>query len=509
MFGFGKTNTRSAGRRQVGRTLARVVPYQRPAGVHGEVLAELGRIADTDARRSPQRLEAVFFLDGQCAGLRKSLTVQYIEHATRSSKIEHQLWSALFDLTQAFLGAYYAFAREVSHHAQSAKWQQLLPELLVPPDRPPGTRRQDQAVPLRAMDSRQMDRAARAVHAGLLAPVRAPAAGARPRAAPPRRSSTSTCWSLLMQLMNAGNMTARHLEWVSSELNEWCAQLRLSLEPSSVTSFYVDLGSREGLRRRTPAPLEGRVLFLDTRPLHSVLMQNVLMLEQKIKGQPLSDRTLKRSEQLALAHQARVAGRSGIQAVGAPRRADGRRGHRRCDRRLRQDLGLPARGRPDADTVRGDRQELRRHDGARGVRPHAQRARPAGRARAAPLCAVRGARRALGSQGREPDRFSPARADERRQRGHARHARRDPAARPDAVDARHRAPDEEDDRRPRGDRPAGHRQHAGRRRSRRTAQEPRCRLFGGRRNDDDQRPHLPGPLSRAARSAKAIRPSNR
>jgi hypothetical protein len=100
--------------------------------------------------------------------------------------------------------------------------------------------------------------------------------------------------------MNAGNMTARHLEWVANELDEWAAPLRLSLEPSSVTSFYVDLGGREGLRRRTPAPLEGRVLFLDTRPLHAVLSQNVMMLEQKIKAQPLSDRTPRRSEQLGL-----------------------------------------------------------------------------------------------------------------------------------------------------------------------------------------------------------------
>ena len=44
--------------------------------------------------------------------------------------MEHQLWSALFDLTQAFLFTYYAFAREVSLHAQSPKWQLLLPELL-------------------------------------------------------------------------------------------------------------------------------------------------------------------------------------------------------------------------------------------------------------------------------------------------------------------------------------------------------------------------------------------
>ena len=87
---------------------------------------------------------------------------------------------------------------------------------------------------------------------------------------------------------------------MGSHLDEWCQSLRLTLEPSSVTSFYVDLGSRIGLRRRSPAPLEGRVLFLDTRPLHALLMQNVAVLEQKIKSQPLSEKTPRRSEQLAL-----------------------------------------------------------------------------------------------------------------------------------------------------------------------------------------------------------------
>jgi hypothetical protein len=67
-----------------------------------------------------------------------------------------------------------------------------------------------------------------------------------------------------------------------------------------VTSFYVDLASRGGLRRRGPQPLEGRVLFLDTRPLHAVLMQNVVMLDQKVRNNPLSDRTPRRAEQLSL-----------------------------------------------------------------------------------------------------------------------------------------------------------------------------------------------------------------
>ena len=300
MFTFGK-NLRDplADVKSVQRWLASF-PANDPLALHGEVLTELGRIAEPTARRTPQRLEATFYLDAQCAAVRKSLTVQYIEHATRSSKVEHQLWSALFDLTQAFLFAYYAFAREVSSHAQSPKWQQQLPELVCRQivhmglDAKIRLYRYEQWIPAKWAElhslftlacSRQIER------------------GQLPRAGISNGSTTiehEYLIALLLQLMNAGNMTARHLEWVANELDEWCAPLRLSLEPSSVTSFYVDLGSREGLRRRTPGPLEGRVLFLDTRPMHSVLTQNVLMLEQKIKAQPLSDRTPKRTEQLGL-----------------------------------------------------------------------------------------------------------------------------------------------------------------------------------------------------------------
>src|SRR5207302_6334740 len=105
---------------------------------------------------------------------------------------------------------------------------------------------------------------------------------------------------LLLQLMNAGNLSPRYVEWVADQLSEWCAPLRLNIESSTVSSFYVDLGSRTGLKRRGPQPLEGRVLFLDTRPLHAVLMQNVVMLEQKVRNDPLSERTSRRAEQLNL-----------------------------------------------------------------------------------------------------------------------------------------------------------------------------------------------------------------
>jgi hypothetical protein len=299
MFGFGKTiRDPLADFRSAEKWLASF-PVADPLALHTEVISELGRMAEPAAKRTPQRLEAIFRVDAQCTNMRKNLTAQYIEHSSRSSKIEHQLWSALFDLTQAFLVTYNAFALEVSKHMQSAKWQQLLPELVgrqimhMGLDAKVRLYRYEQWIPAKWAElhahftlacSRQIERQQLIVG--------------------PNGHATTIeheyLFTLLLQLMNAGNMTARHLEWVAGELDEWAAPLRLSLEPSSVTSFFVDLASREGLRRRLPQPLEGRVLFLDTRPLHATLMQNVVMIEQKIKAQPLSERTGKRSEQLGL-----------------------------------------------------------------------------------------------------------------------------------------------------------------------------------------------------------------
>ena len=299
MFGIRKSSRDPlADEKSAERWLA-AFPESDPLAMHAGVMAELAQISESAAKRTPARLETVFYVDRRVDGMRRTLTSQYIEHANRSAKIEHQLWSALFDLTQAFLLAYQSFAREVMSHAQSAKWQLMLPALVgrqiihLGLDAKIRLYRYEQWIPAKWAElhalftlacSRQIERQQIVMSTG---------------------GSTTTIEheylvALLLQLMNSGNMTARHLEWVAGEIDEWCAPLRLTLEASSVTSFYVDLSSREGFKRRTPGPLEGRVLFLDTRPLHAVLMQNVIMLEQKIKSQPLSERTARRSEQLSL-----------------------------------------------------------------------------------------------------------------------------------------------------------------------------------------------------------------
>ncbi len=299
MFGFGKTlkdplaDARSAERWLVG------FPADDPLAMHAGVLSALGRLTEREAKRTPARLEAVFQVDLHTDPLRKSLTAQYLEHGNRSTRIENQLWQALFDLTQGFLLCYQAFAREVSAHAQSQKWQSLLPELVARQiihqglDAKIRLFRYEQWIPAKWIDLHSLFQMACSAQIER-----------HPVAVLPDGAVTAIEHEylrvLVLHLMNSGNLTPRHLEWVADQLSEWCAPLHLNIEASTATSFHVDLSSKAGLKRRGPQPLEGRVLFLDTRALHAVLMQNVVMLDQKVRNNPLSDRTPRRADQLNL-----------------------------------------------------------------------------------------------------------------------------------------------------------------------------------------------------------------
>jgi cyclic-di-GMP-binding protein len=299
MFGFGRsTKDPLAEKKTVERWLASF-PSGDPLGPHSAILTELGVLAEQNSQRTPTRLEAVFHLDALSEPLRRSLTAQYLEHGNRSTRVESQLWQALFDETQAFLLCYQAFGRDILGRGQNNKWQTLLPELLARQITHQGVDakirlyRYEQWIPARWAELHTLFQTACAARIERV-PVGTLADGML------TTIEQEYLRVLLLQLMNAGNLAPRHVQWVADQLSEWCAPLRLTLEAPTLTSFYVDLGDRAGLRRRNPQPLEGRVLFLDTRPLHSVLKQNVIMLEQKVRNDPLSERAPRRAEQLNL-----------------------------------------------------------------------------------------------------------------------------------------------------------------------------------------------------------------
>jgi hypothetical protein len=299
MFGFGRRSSKDplSDVRSATRWLS-TLPGTDSLAVHTDVIAELERVAGPTTTRTPGRLRAVFHVDAQTGTQRRALVAQYVEHANRSSRIENQLWTALFRLTQSFLATYQSFAVEIADHPQSARWQELVPELLC-----------RQIVHL-ALDARvrlfRHEQWIPAKWAELHALMTLACSRQCERQLVTLADTATTTIeheylrALVLQLMSAGSLTARQVEFIWGELDDWCAPLRLTLEPSAANSFFVDLAGREGLRRRKTGPLESRVLFLDSRPLHAVMMQHVVTLEQKIKAEPLSSRTPRRSEQLTL-----------------------------------------------------------------------------------------------------------------------------------------------------------------------------------------------------------------
>ena len=298
MFGFRKSTRDPLSDVRTAERWLSTLPGDDTLAVHAVVLEQLERLSGDTTARTPNRLNAVFHVDAQTGPQRRALIAQYIEHASRSSKIENQLWTALFGLTQGFLLTYQAFAKEILEHQQSGRWQELLPELVcrqimhLAVDARVRLFRYEQWIPAKWAElhglmtlgcSHQIER----------------------RVVTLAESSATTIEheylrALVLQLMNAGSLTARQVEFIWGELDDWCSPLRLTLEQSAANAFYVDLAGREGLRRRRPGPLEGRVLFLDSRPLHAVMVQHVVTLEQKIRNEPLSSRTPRRSEQLTL-----------------------------------------------------------------------------------------------------------------------------------------------------------------------------------------------------------------
>ena len=275
------------------------LPVKDPLVAQRNIVAELAKLAARTARRTPPVLEAVFIVDTHANGLVRTLTAQYIAHANRSAKIEDQLWHALFELTQGFQECYAAFAREIGDQVPRSKWHPLLPVLFG-----------RQIIHLRHDAKLRLYRCERWVPAkwsellGSFARACAHRIEREPLRLDPMSGPTTIerafLMTLLLQLADPGNLTSKQIEWIDAQLDAWCQPLRLTVRATSATTFYVDLAGNVGLRRRSIAPLEGRVLFVDLQPLHALLLQNRVALEQAVKNEPRSGTTSQQREQLEL-----------------------------------------------------------------------------------------------------------------------------------------------------------------------------------------------------------------
>jgi len=275
------------------------LPANDPLGAQRAIVPEVHKLAARTARRTPSVLEAVFVADDHANNIVRNLTAQYVEHAERSPKLEEQLWEALNALARAFEACYAAFAREISDPIPRNKWVAMLPGLLA-----------RQIVHLRRDAKLKLYRCERwspAKWTALYTPF-SRACSLRIEREPVRLDLTGAPTTIerqflmlqVLKLADPGNLSAREVEWVASQLDEWCQPLRLALKPSTLNSFYVDLAGSNGFQRRALAPLEGRVLFCDLRPLLALMHQNRVVLEEAVRNEPRTGRKSKHRGELEL-----------------------------------------------------------------------------------------------------------------------------------------------------------------------------------------------------------------
>jgi hypothetical protein len=132
------------------------------------------------------------------------------------------------------------------------------------------------------------------------------------------------------------------------------------------------------LKRRSVGALEGRVLFVDVRPLHALRQQNRTELEQSLKSEPRNEKAAPQREQLDLL--VTLCSRLDPEFKPLARRGDriprAAASTRSSDSTISRAFS-PTRRRcePRNSTAAA----LREHDGPRDVRALARRARPSRR----------------------------------------------------------------------------------------------------------------------------------
>ena len=263
---------------------------------HERICGALREVALPGATFTARRLSALFVVDAYADQLFRALVAQYVGHGARSVKIEKQIWSALFDMTQAFQTAYQAFGQVAFENETNAKWRALIPELLcrhamhLARDAKVRLYRYEAWIPGKWADVHSL--VSRATSMGI---ERQPVMLGRER---PTTVEHQYLTILVLQMIDCGNLTPAQIETLWQDLDGWCASLRLTTSARVPTAFYVDLTSREGLKRRPPGPLEGSVLFVDLQPLHAMLLQHQVSLDQTARDKPRSEEAKRAAAQL-------------------------------------------------------------------------------------------------------------------------------------------------------------------------------------------------------------------
>ncbi len=232
------------------------------------------------------QLQALVMLDDALAPKAAELTSQYVANVRTVGALEKRLWASVYDLTLGFIAAYDFLMRELPQRMDAKRWQAGLLPLLVRLMRHRGIDakfrlfRYEQWIPGRWRD----------LHANYALACRqgiekTPADIMGADGARQTTIEREYLHTLLLQLMNTGNLAPPQVEWLNSKLPAWSADIALTPHAKTPEGFYVDLSGVEGLRRKRFQPTGGQFLYLDTAPMHGAIVQYQQALkEELLKG---------------------------------------------------------------------------------------------------------------------------------------------------------------------------------------------------------------------------------
>jgi len=294
---------------QVRRFIARL-----PAGdvleVQHEALELLASFPSGGSEVTAPQLEALMKLDGRLEPIIKDLTRQYTINYQKSSTVESRLWHAVFDLVKAFIGAYNATLQGGFPHAENRRWRAILPWALVRLAHFRGLDgkfrlfRYSHWIPAQWRDFHETYELARARswHREQLV------FGAGGFSKPGICVEQVYLDMLLLMRLDSGNFTPDQVEWVATQLEDWAPSLVLTPAASDSAGFYVELTGSQGLRRRDKPIVGGHVLYVDTGPVYTRIVERLRWLPETDAEKPAPGDLPAREQRLLLMRLAALFG---------------------------------------------------------------------------------------------------------------------------------------------------------------------------------------------------------
>lgn len=298
---------------QIGRWMARL-PLGDVLEIQRQSLELLANFPIGGHEATAPQVEALLKLDARLEPIVRDLTRQYTLNYQKSSTIESRLWHAVFDLVKGFISAYNASLQAGSPHADNRRWRVILPWALVRLAHYRGLDgkfrlfRYSHWIPAQWREFHEVYELARAKSWQKEQLVLGGGAFAK------TGISVEQVYlnMLLLMRLDSGNFTPDQVEWVANQLEDWAPTLSLTQQANENSGFYVDLTGAQGLRRRDKPVVGGRVMYVDTGPVYTRIVERLRWLPETDEEQPAAGDLPSREQRLLLMRLAALFGPEAI-----------------------------------------------------------------------------------------------------------------------------------------------------------------------------------------------------